>query len=224
MSRKGKEYTTLDHLVTELQELGIEIPDGEIYVHGMTLQEIIRRVKKDRGISSEALQYWIYDQINMETFKRRTEEIAVSFGLNKSVKLIQVPTILVNSEKEIKEWHDKWVKEGFEGAIVRNTDGMYKVKHRSKDLQKFKEFFDAEFKIVGGHEGSGEDKGTIVFEVETKDKQVFSVRPKGTREMRIEWMNNIDKLKGEYLTVRYQNLSESGIPIFPVGICIRNYE
>lgn len=236
MSRKGKEYTTLNHLVSELQELNIDIPDGEIYVHGMTLQEIIRRVKKDRGVSSEALEYWIYDQIWDETFGDRTEDLKAAFELDENgdprlkplVKLIRVPTILVNSEKEIKELHDKWVKQGFEGAIIRNVDGMYKVKHRSKDLQKFKEFFDDEFKIVGGHEGSGEDKGTVIFEVETKNGQVFSVRPKGTREMRIEWMKNIDKLKGEFLTVRYQNLSESGIPIFPVGVkidaTVRDYE
>jgi hypothetical protein len=55
ISRKGKEYTTLNHLVKELEAIGIPIPDGEIYIHGATFQEIVRMVKKDRG--TEELQY-----------------------------------------------------------------------------------------------------------------------------------------------------------------------
>ena len=39
--------------------------------------------------------------------------------------------------------------EGFEGAIIRNMDGLYTFIHRVDDLQKYKEFFDAEFKIIG---------------------------------------------------------------------------
>lgn len=225
MSRKGKEYTTLDHLIPELDALGVKVPDGEIFVRDMTLQEIIRRVKKDRVASTDALEYWIYDQINDADFEDRNADIAFKFTFFEgNRRLVYVPTVEVNSEKEIKQWHDKWVAEGFEGAIVRNMNGKYKVKHRSKDLQKYKEFVDAEFEIVGGHEGSGPDAGTVVFEVKTKEGKVFSVRPKGTREMRTEWMKDLNKLVGKELTVRYQNLSEDSIPIFPVGVAIRDYE
>jgi len=224
MSRKGKEFTTLNHLVSELKELGIKIPDGEIYIHGMSFQGIVRLLKKYRRGETEKLEYWIYDQINGDTFEKRNKDILAKHLHSIPNKIVYVLTILVNSEKEIKEWHDKWVKEGFEGAIVRNRKGLYKVKHRSKDLQKYKEFVDAEFKIVGAHEGSGPDKGTVVFEVKNKKGQVFSVRPKGTREERTEWFKDIKNIIGKDLTVRYQMFSESGIPVFPVGICIRDYE
>jgi len=234
MSRKGKEYTVLDHLVPELNVLNIDIPDGEIYVHGMTLQEIIRRVKKERGPKTEELQYWIYDQVNDKVFAQRITELHIRFGvLERSIlvgqsRLKQVQTELVKSDEEIKKWHDKFVQDGYEGVIIRNTEGLYKVKHRSKDLQKYKEFIDKEFEIIGGHEGTGPDAGTVVFEVKTKEGQVFSVRPRGTREIRTEWYNDIKKLINKKLTVRYQNLSEDGIPIFPVGIeinaTVRDYE
>lgn len=224
MSRKGKEFTTLDHLIAELKQLGIETPDGEIYLKDVTFQDIIRRVKKDRGKETDELEYWIYDQINDDTFENREVDIGIKFRKFKGGSLIQVPTIKVNSEKEIKGLHDHWVREGYEGAIIRNINGLYKIKHRSKDLQKYKEFVDKEFVIVGGHEGSGPDEGTVVFEVKTKTGAIFSVRPKGTREMRTEWMKDIKKLIGKELTVRYQNLSEDGIPIFPVGLAIRDYE
>lgn len=226
ISRKGKEYTTLNHLSTELKALGITMPDGEIYVHGMAFQEIIRRVKKDRGVKTQALEYWIYDQVNAKTFEDRTLEIDIAFGKNKKkiVKLKYVETFLVNSKEEIKQWHDKFVQQGFEGIIIRNIAGLYKVKHRSQDLQKYKEFFDAEFEIVSYHEGTGTDDGTVIFEVKTKKGQVFSVRPRGTHEVRAEYLEDINIIIGKELTVRYQNLSEEGIPIFPVGISIRDYE
>ena len=229
MSRGGKEYTTLDHLVPELRKLEINTPDGEIYIHGLSLQSIVSRAKDDKGKQTDELEYWIYDQVNDDTFDNRTDDIFCAFSQDEGfIKLIRVPTILVRSDAEIKEWHDRWVAQGFEGVIIRNIKGLYKVKHRSSDLQKYKEFKDAEFEIVGGHEGSGADAGTVIFEVKTSEGQIFSVRPKGTKEMRTEWMKNIDSLKGEFLTVRYQNLSDSGVPIFPVGVkidaTVRNYE
>jgi len=224
ISRKGKEYTTLKHLTAELKALGINTPDGEIYVHGMAFQEIIRRVKKDRGVKTQALEYWIYDQINKDIFSKRIEGLITAFGNTSSIKVKYVETILAKSKEEIKYWHDKFVQQGFEGVIIRNVNGLYKVKHRSQDLQKYKEFFDAEFEIVGYHEGTGTDNGTVIFEVRTKKGQVFSVRPRGTHEVRSEYLKDIGSIIGKELTVRYQNLSESGIPVFPVGICIRDYE
>lgn len=134
MSRKGKEYTTLQHLEPELKLLGIKIPDGEIYIKDLSLQEIIRRVKKERGEKTDELEYWIYDQINDKTFEERNKDILAKHLHSVPHKVVYVPTILVKSEESIKEWHDKWVAEGFEGAIVRNRNGLYKVKHRSKDL------------------------------------------------------------------------------------------
>jgi DNA ligase-1 len=50
------------------------------------------------------------------------------------------------------------------------------------------------------------------------------VRPRGTREKRAEWWENREQYIGSKLTVRFQNLTADGIPRFPVGIAIRDYE
>ena len=42
-----------------------------------------------------------------------------------------------------------FVSDGYEGIIIRNLEGGYKKKHRSKDLQKWKFFEDDEYEIVG---------------------------------------------------------------------------
>jgi len=226
ISRSGKEYTTLEHLRPELEKLDIKIPDGEIYVHGMSFQEIIRLVKKGREDGSNAkLEYWIYDQVNELTFENRSQYITDQFGDNKYISCKHVSTIKVHSEEEIKEWHDKFVQQGFEGVIIRNKDGKYAVKHRSADLQKLKYFHDAEYKIVGGKPGTGSMEGCCVFELETEDGKRFSAMSRGSVEIRRKQYQELDQYINCMATVRYQELSEEQTPIFPVIVCLsRDYE
>jgi len=50
------------------------------------------------------------------------------------------------------------------------------------------------------------------------------VRPEGTIAQREEHYKNYKKYIGKMLTVRFQNLTALGVPRFPVGVCIRDYE
>jgi DNA ligase-1 len=235
ISRKNKRYETLDHLTEPLMALAMTDVawDGEIYNHGWNFAKILQRVKKLRPDSNQ-LQYWIYDVIeeNALDFQDRNTLIKVVLGPKgkRNGPLIIVPTIKVNSEDEIRKIHDEWVKLGFEGAIVRNAKGKYKKGLvRSYDIQRFKDFHDAEFKIIGGkaEEVQLEDESwvnCIVFECETEDGKTFFVRPKGDVASRARMFDDLDKLIGKDLTVRYGEKSEDNIPIFPVGIAIRDYE
>ena len=64
----------------------------------------------------------------------------------------------------------------------------------------------------------------MVWIVETENGQEFRVRPEGTRELRREWFENGDDYIGEMLTVKFFELTDDGVPRFPVGIAIRDYE
>lgn len=237
-SRGGKTFAAGEHLIKDVKELYSEstITDGEIYNHDLSFQEIIRRVKKYRPGQSEELEYWIYDLADTaETFDTRDVsrypardgKLRKVGGIEVMVfgNVVLVPTFIANNEDSVKRYHDKFVEGGFEGAIVRNYQGAYVFNHRSKDLQKFKEFQDGEFEIVGGFEGTGTEDGCIVFEVqESKDSGTFKVRPRGSHDYRRDLMAKLPELLGKQLTVRFQERSEDGVPIFPVGIAIRDYE
>lgn len=223
MSRKGKEYTTLNHLVKELEELGIYLPDGEIYTHGMSFQNIVRKVKKMRDTTNE-LEYWIYDYVNESNgYEFRHKVLTKIFSKFKGIKIKFVETTLINNEANMKAKHNEYVADGYEGIIIRNFTGGYNPKNRSVNLQKYKEFIDEEFMIAGGHESDGEP-GCVVFDIANHYGPNFKVRPKGTQEMRGKYLDEINSLIGKQLTIRYQSLSEDGVPIFPVGIVIRDYE
>ena len=108
--------------------------------------------------------------------------------------------------------------------MVRNLKGAYRIGKRSADLQKVKTFLDGEYRIVDYLEGTGNEAGCVIWVCETLEGRQFRVRPRGTQEERKLLFQNGDEYIGKMLTVRYQELTDDGVPRFPVGIAIRDYE
>jgi len=231
MSRGGKDYDTMQrHPVKDvlLKDMQVgEIKDGEIYKHGWSLQKITSAVKKYKENTME-LEYWIYDRAIGGTFEQRFVTGEKSAGLK------YLETHVINSEADVQKWHDEFVKQGYEGVIIRNANGLYKFGSRSADLQKYKQFIDDEFEIVGWGVEEQSINGVayrcIVYSCVTKDGATFNCRPRGSLTTRGEMLKVADELVGKYLTVRYQALTDDTegkgrkVPQFPVGICVRDYE
>lgn len=244
-TRGGKNIPTLPHIEEALKDLpeGIVL-DGELYIHGMSLQNIISAVKK---VNEDTInvKYRLYDLAIpnvIQAFRHdQLQELLKEFDAN---IISGVPTHTVKTEKEMMELFYNFLQEGFEGAMIRVPDGIYEFGFRSSSLIKYKEFLDAEFKIIDVEEATGRDTGTAVFRctknediykvfimntqlIQDKkwlDKFTFTCRPKGTLEQRAVYYKNRKHLIGKDLTVKYQALSDSGTVIFPVGICVRDYE
>ena len=108
--------------------------------------------------------------------------------------------------------------------MLRNCAGTYRVGVRSTDLQKYKEFEDAEYEVVGFKEGDGLEKGCVIWMCKTAAGQTFAVRPRGTHEERAALFPRAASFVGQQLTVRFQELTTDGIPRFPVGLTFRDYE
>lgn len=224
-SRNGKLYETLNHLTPTLLEMihDGEIFDGEIYTHGWSFQRLVSAVKKENNDTKD-LQFWVFDyaDINIK-YIERLNLLESRIDENNIVKLLN--SYEVSSKVEIENYHDQFVKENYEGAIIRNIDGYYKFDFRSADLQKFKKFKDEEFVIAGFEEGTGLEEGCVIFVCVTEDGKQFRVRPQGSRELRKKWLQDSENIWGKQLTVRHQEpRSEDNIPRFPVGIEIRDYE
>lgn len=230
-SRKGKPYEMFRHWDEDLLSCfpAGTILDGEAFHPELTFQEIVKRVKRKltsrEDIDNELLQFWIYDTVQLNVpYKERMIFLSEALYYDEDYNIKFCPTQEALNEEEIKRIHNKNVADGFEGTIIRNAHGLYLPDYRSYDLLKYKDFLDAEFKIVGGVSAQGKDTGTVIFTCETKNGIMFNVRPKGSFELRKDYLDNLDKYIGKMLTVRYQNLSDDGVPIFPVGLCFRDYE
>jgi DNA ligase-1 len=131
-----------------------------------------------------------------------------------------VKTEEVKNVAEFKTKFTEYIQEGYEGIMLRNKKGLY-VNNRSHDLQKYKEFEEAEFVIVGFEEARGRDVGSVLWICATSTGDKFDCRPIGSLEHRSELFRNAPNYVGKLLTVKYQELSEYGIPRFPSGKAIR---
>ena len=207
--------------------------DGEAYIHGMPLQKINSLVKSYKPGKTENLEYHLFDLIIPGMSFIHRYEVLVDclsdFMDSKNLKL--VPVYTASSEKLMVEMHDKFVEQGYEGAIIRHASAEYGIGQRSSDLFKRKKFFRNEFKIIkiwpdknGNAMFTVEFKKGFKFEykdhIATKDG-TFKVTPKRTHVERKEMLNNPDDWVGNWITTKYQDLTEDEIPTFCSGLALR---
>ena len=181
--------------------------------------------ERDNQIKKEWIDFHIYDMVNLDdpdqSFNHRLHYLQTSVPWSKLLKCKLVETFTIDNLERVKPLHDQFVAEGYEGIMLRDANGSYQINKRSKYLQKYKEFMDEEFQIVGFHEGTGNEKGAVVWDCKTKKGQPFAVRPRGTFERRKELFQDAAANVGSMLTVIFQEYSADGIPRFPVGKSIR---
>lgn len=232
-SRQLKYFKNLDHINNELIEIFKDFPnlvlDGELYNHDISFNQIAGIVKKEhlKDVDRKNLlniQYHVYDCFFISEEHTFSERLKFLLSLKKLKYINIVRTYVCESKEElINNHHRSFIECNYEGTILRNQNSKYEF-NRSKNLQKYKSFIDNEFEIVGYKEGSGHDAETVIWKCKTNDDKFFDVRPKGTVQERKELLKNAELCIGKMLTIRYQELSEFGIPRFPVGIIIRDYE
>jgi len=230
ISRGGKNYdASTQHLHKELLEIFTLFPDivldGELYHHGHYLQEISGIARLQEWVPRcNLLQYWIYDIADGEkTFQKRLEileELSESDITYKGVKILE--HVETNSWNDIQRLHDKWVSEGFEGLVARKPDKTYQFGKRGSDMIKVKQYIDDEFEIIDYQDGLREED--FCFVCQTDDGKPFAAKPIGDRELKAEYIRNIDNIIGLKGTVKFFEWSKDGVPLQPVFQNIRYKE
>lgn len=232
-SRTGGMFVTVDHVARELHALlkrhSNWAIDGELYTRTYPFEELAGMIKKNKLSPTDMeklghIEYHIYDAIHLTdtdmTFGNRWSWLGRHIHPSKHIVLVQ--TEVVADMSSFRAAFSQYVEDGWEGIMLRNTDGVYAQNFRSHDLQKYKEFVEHEFPIVAWKEGEGRDKGTVIWVCRTAEGVDFAVRPRGTLEMRREWFQKAHEWVGSQLTVIFQEWSEKKVPRFPVGKDIRS--
>jgi len=231
-SRLRKSFPHMEHIMDEINRIpamGPLILDGELYSDELTFQEIVGLVKRVTLKPGDAekqrkIKFHVYDILTDKPYEGRLEHIKRMFFANHGMKhLVNVSTNVCHSEEDMKKQHAEHVANGYEGIMLRNPTGLYKHS-RSVDLLKYKEFFDDEYEVVGFKEGDGLEKGCVLWTCKTNDGKTFNCRPRGTREDRADLFQKGADYVGKMLTIKFQELTDDGVPRFPVGIAFRDYE
>jgi len=215
-SRNGKRFEHIKHLAFGYPRDFVF--DGEIYVHGWSFQRIVSALKR-RQMDTLSLHFHVFDVIitHLDFEDRlltlRTDTVP---GMPRPLT-----TRTLGNHDEIQEYLNSQIMNGFEGIMLRPRDGMYEPGKRSKHLLKYKpERIEKEFEIIGAKE---DEDGGVVWICQHKSKE-FSCRPMGSLAERQTLLQNCEHEFGKMLTVKFQNYTDEGLPRFPVGVAIRDYE
>lgn len=227
-TREGNRIMSCPHLEVSLQGI-----DGELYSHSLKddFNKIISLVKKtkptDEDIkeAAEKIEFWVYDYPAHDgVFVERYAALVELINKHTDVSFRLVPTYKVDSIEEINVYHESFIKQGFEGSMIRLDLKPYENK-RSTQLLKKKDWLDDEFEILDIIEGKGNRKytaGNLV--VQLPDNKVCDVSMTGTHQFMHKVLKDKDKLIGKKATVKYFGYTPAGKLRFPTFVAIRDYE
>lgn len=237
-SRTGKPIVSCPHILEDLERVFTQevFPvlrlDGELYCdrYSNDFEQIVSIVRKQkpttRGlqIARKHMEYWVYDMPGEKPFSERWKELIwVIASWPPGISIKTVPTMECNTHAEIDQYYRQFLKQGYEGQIIRQN-GPYQQK-RSSLLLKRKEFLDEEFVIMGFEEGIGNRSGMVGRVVLSHDiGKTFGANIRGTHKyLTYLWQHKGQQI-GKMATVRYFERTAQNVPRFPVVTAIRDYE
>lgn len=222
-SRGGKAIN-LPHILKAIEDLGMTDLhlDGELYVHGTPLQAIGSLIKRPRE-ESELIEYCVYDVVDTEkSFRERFIQCENLSG-NQVIRI--VTTLKVTAHDKLKELHDEWVAEGYEGAMLRHGTIGYQTGKRSSSILKLKDYIATEGVVTGYRAGTpyiaedGEIFQCAVWVVKNPyGKGYVDMVRTGSKELRHEEYLTAASFVGKTLTFKFFELSEDNIPQQAVGL------
>ena len=251
-SRKLKDINGFDYIKDELLIKLRKYPniflDGELYCHGLNLQDISGIVRSEKKSSnSRILEFNIFDCFDISNpgwkFKDRIVFVNKNWEFKERMDFVNKITKMkkyimsVLTEEVINEEHsdniyENYIRIGYEGIVYKNKEGIYKYSYdkeqRSYEVLKRKQQFDDEFEIVDFTTGTkGKSVGSIIFIMATKKGKTFHVTPNISHDEQ-QKMYQIAKekfnteYKGKKGKVRYDDLSKDGVPLRAKFIEIRD--
>lgn len=264
-SRTGQEFNVphiAEHIGHTLWEG--ETVDGELYLHGYELQDILSAVKRTdpdaeiekarkhmakngeefrrppkKGVEQptaleelndairikyirENLEFHLFDiPVEGRTFQERLGFMDEMFTNNHHVPYLKFAMYqLCENDAQLKCQHAQAVKDGFEGVMLRNIQGVYESGKRSSDLQKYKTFMDAEFLILDVLPDN-EDGARFLLQNNVNDLSFTCVM--GTMQERAYQLANKHEFIDKWLNVKFQTrYKRTLLPQFPTGQYIRD--
>ena len=231
-ARSGKLITNFSQTIApELLKLGDGCYDGELM--GSDFISLMRQAyrKEDKDTSGTylalfdflPLSEWRSKKSTMPSESRyealldRLAESAIDLEMVQPVERTTVDAVY----DEIKDQHDYYVKEGYEGAMVKFLDAPYKF-GRGFEVMKLKAFHDVDLTIQALLEGTGKHSGklgSVVVNYKGVDVQVGSGF---SDELRTSIWSNKEEFVGRMIEVRYQEVTPDGSLRFPTFVCFRN--
>lgn len=226
ISRAGKSFgnSKLAEYFKSLWNLNDHVLDGELYVKGISFNKLQKILNTHDTPLPKGLKFVVYDCIPIKDWEaQRCKKpysdrlIALRGIVNGQLadhsKIIDIPNDLVNSPAELMELYKKYLKEGYEGAMMKSIEGTYKWKRvtlKSGEMVKLKPFETVDLKITGVYEGTNKNEGKaggFLVDYYGVTVRVGSGLPD---PLRAKAFKTPDEYIGKTIEVRYLEETEDG--------------
>ena len=246
ISRQGKEFTGMEHIVADINKLSFK----DMFFNGELIRKNEDNIPDDENfqigtgvINSDdtdktCIKFVIYEMLPKEEFlngeskltykqRRKTyldplaEEIS-TLGLE---NIEVVPLVYEGTDKsKIQELLDKADNDGWEGLML-NKDTKWKNK-RNNGILKVKSFLHADLLCTDVVEGDGKYKGTLgLIKCDYKGFEL-GVGSGFTDSQRDYYWNHRDEIVGKIVQIKYKGETKNkqgGLSVqFPIFEIIRN--
>ena len=213
----GNRRISVPHIYEELATSSldnIEL-DGELYCHGMRHSEIRSIVSRTKNLHPDykRIQYHVFDIVDLQDSQiKRTTDLENLFYATPRLQFIKlVLTIPVNTIEELQKAYTKFLKQGYEGIIIRHPYAKY-VRRKVSTIMKLKPRVSEYFTITGVEEEmdlAGERKGTFgAFNLITEEGQKFNAGSGPTAYQRVLLWQYRSKLIGTKVKIRFQGYTK----------------
>jgi len=226
ISRQGKEFTGMQHIISDLKQLGVGwFYDGELIRKNTDNLSDGENFRIGTGIinsdseSKEKIKFVIFDYFPEDELQNKKSTVKYKIrrdmlnGLRKTIeekglKNVEVVTMVYEGtdQNQIMKWLDYAVEQDWEGLML-NKDTTYKCK-RTTDLIKIKRFYTMDLPIKEVLEGDGRLKGTLGALVVKYKENTVNVGSGFDDETRTEFWKNRDNLLGRIIEVKYKEISK----------------
>lgn len=246
ISRQGKEFTGMDHIISDINKLSFkdmffngelirknedQIPDDENFQIGTGI------INSD-DVDKSCIKFVIYEMLPKEeflngesklTYKHRREKYLEPLAkeiTDLGLKNIEVvPIVYEGTDKsKIQELLEKSDNDGWEGLML-NKDTKWKNK-RNNGILKVKSFLHADVLCIGVVEGEGKYKGTLgLINCDYKGFKL-GVGSGFTDSQRDYYWNHMDEIIGKIVQIKYKGETKNkqgGLSVqFPIFEVVRN--
>ena len=195
--------------------------DGELWIGRGQFEKTMSIIRKSKPHERwRDIRYMVFDlPAHRGIFRERYAAMLMLKSTSDHRYWQVVEQSPIESAAALERYHTAVLAAGGEGIMLRRIESYHRG-GRSDDLLKYKSFTDAEAVVIGYNAGKGKYTGMVgSLRLRANNGIEFSVGSGLTDAMRKQ-----PPPIGTTITYKYQGLTNSGKPRFPVFLRVRNDE
>ena len=219
LSRRGKMYKGLDHIINELKIFGTHF-DGELLVPGIPFETGSGMIRSDSKTPQAV--YCVFDTPD-DSIYRFQDRYELYKQMIRSVKNSKIVThFMARNEKQLYKMFRFSLKAGFEGVVAKDPISYYKPGY-TNSWWKLKELMDnLDLPVIDIYEGEGKYQGQLGGVVVEHGFRRVNVGGGFSDPERIKFWKNPNLIIGMTIEVEAQERTNKGSLRNPIYKGIRD--